>query len=848
MYFAPPHPDDHHFLLRWGGQDRHPSLIVVVDSETGEFTKLEAGTPTHRMRFTKAPDWSVFINSNQDPDRPGVTARVEYVLSLDGTRRRLPPIGGHPDWSPDGKWAAGYKDDGIWLVSHDGTTRREVLHNGAGGHGGFSIATGRWHVGDSPSRGPYADLVYVTEFATGIAIPIAYHGSSYSGWGSGVPDPEATHPAPICSPDETKIVYDSDLLGQPDMWVAVWQRPEAPQDVQFANGSLRWKAPVKHRETAGYVVYRKSDGNWSPVTGLVAGTSMDGLADGTYAVAAREWSGLESGLAMANTNVLVPDCLAPMRPEAPAVIETGETYTVLELPATKEKAFNHYNVYASPDAGTAPSNATLVGSPSDRRFVDWGFETGSARHYRVTVVDSQGNESLPSVASGGETGGDGFGKLRTTTAADGSLHADLPVGSGALRQGTLTMEIQTSRRIGHTARGLATGNLVRSPGIRVSLQETGSGPRFLVQPPGETRKPTAACLFAWLAPEQWYHLAVSWNAETGDVDLFVNGWAQQRLRLPPWKPAEGGGDITLGGLLGKGDDAATIRVRNPELQAWAMDEARLRRSLLGRTFASAGDGVRQGREEPLDLTGLKLTPIFEPDFRKPLPVVHEDDLCKGEQRVREPKPGQWVLEGPASASTKDGELVIDNLATDGTAHTVLWLPEAFPADLLVEYDITIEQPDEGLAILFCAARPAGDPTGSIFKPGLPRRNGVFQSYIKGDIDSYHVSYLSAGERDSAIPGPRRAANVRKNSGFWLVACGDDQIQGRGYGRVPHHVRLLKVGNRLQVEVNGKLSVNFDDDGKTWGTVWGDGYVGLRQMNHLLSARYSGLRVYRVGKE
>ena len=113
------------------------------------------------------------------------------------------------------------------------------------------------------------------------------------------------------------------------------------------------------------------------------------------------------------------------------------------------------------------------------------------------------------------------------------------------------------------------------------------------------------------------------------------------------------------------------------------------------------------------------------------------------------------------------------------------------------------------------------------------------------MNSYHVSYLSAGPRNSSIPGARRTANVRKNSGFWLVASGDDQIQGHGYGRVPHRVRLLKVKNHLQVEVNGKLSVSFTDDGKTYGPVWGDGYIGLRQMNHILSATYQNLRVYRV---
>ncbi|MBN1513529.1 MAG: DUF1961 family protein [Phycisphaerae bacterium] len=195
---------------------------------------------------------------------------------------------------------------------------------------------------------------------------------------------------------------------------------------------------------------------------------------------------------------------------------------------------------------------------------------------------------------------------------------------------------------------------------------------------------------------------------------------------------------------------------------------------------------------------------------------------------------------------KDGRLVIDHLEEDGPDHVVLWLPKPFPADFLLEFDITIERADQGLAIVFFAARPADDPAGSIFKKGLAQRNGRFTRYTRGDVNSYHVSYIAGDTRMGVTDAPpRRTANVRKNSGFWLVACGDDQIQGKGLGPGPHRVRLLKVGNKIRMEVNGLLSVAFDDDGKTWGPVWCDGYIGLRQMNHLLSARYENLKVYRV---
>jgi hypothetical protein len=390
----PPHPDERHFLLRWGGQDRNETMLVVVDSQTGKHWRMDTGIPTHRVRFSKKSDLSVFVNSNSDPARPGQKARTEWIVNLDGTKRRLPKGGGHPDWSPDGSWLSAYSGGGIVLVSHDGKTRKMLVKTLAGGHGGFST-TGRFHVSDSPGSGTYANLVYVTELATGSVRPICFHGSSYSGWRSGVPDPEATHPAPICSPDETKIVYDSDMLGQPDVWVAIWKLPGVPQDVRFENGALSWQPPKLHREIAGYNIFRKQNDQWVQTGERVEGTRLAGLADGDYAVASIEHSGLESRYAMAGSNALTTNALAPARCGDPKVMETGITHVVLQWPSSSEPDLDHYNVYASAGQDAVPSLATLVGSPKAAKFVDWGLQPGATYHYRVTSVDRQGNESVP---------------------------------------------------------------------------------------------------------------------------------------------------------------------------------------------------------------------------------------------------------------------------------------------------------------------------------------------------------------------------------------------------------------------------------------------------------------------
>ena len=425
---------------------------------------------------------------------------------------------------------------------------------------------------------------------------------------------------------------------------------------------------------------------------------------------------------------------------------------------------------------------------------------------------------------------------------------NMPPGAWPVRQGTLMMRIKASRRIGFVPEGRRTTKLVGGPLIDVELGEYTDCPRFVVRSPGEGKRTPRVCRIAYLLPDKWYHFAVSWKAETGDVDLFLNGWAQQRVHLPEWKPLqEPGRPLELGGVIGEGDGTAAVAVSAVEIHGWYMDEAKLRTHLKGQTFFGLVPYALQRLEDPLDLTPYTLTPIYEPDFGKGIDIVKEDALFDGDKRVREPKEGQWVLEGPAEAFVDDGELVLDNL-TMGPKHTVLWLPRVFPASTMLEFDIALEEADEGLAIVFFAARPRDAADASIFMPGLAKREGLFRNYIVGDVNSYHVSYLAADKTGQGLYGPRRTANVRKNSGFWLVACGEDQIQGKGLGRGPHRVRILKDGPSIRVEANGRLSVAFDDDGKTWGPVWGDGYIGLRQMNNTRSARYRNLRVYAVQRK
>ncbi len=237
----------------------------------------------------------------------------------------------------------------------------------------------------------------------------------------------------------------------------------------------------------------------------------------------------------------------------------------------------------------------------------------------------------------------------------------------------------------------------------------------------------------------------------------------------------------------------------------------------------------------LDLAPLTLELLYEADFRAPLKFVREADLFSDGARVRRPEGVDWVLEGKAEARLDNGRLVL----TNAPGHLVFWNTREFPADLLIEFEMSPIDSNKGLAILFFAAK--GRDGRSIFEPGQPMRDGDFKTYHTGAIDCYHTSYWAVGAEGDA----RGTSHIRKNHGFHIVSMGRDYIAGTGPG--PHRVRVLKIGPKLSVEADGKIEVQWLDDGKTFGPVLNDGRVGLRQMAHTNECRYTQFKVSAVKK-
>jgi hypothetical protein len=194
----------------------------------------------------------------------------------------------------------------------------------------------------------------------------------------------------------------------------------------------------------------------------------------------------------------------------------------------------------------------------------------------------------------------------------------------------------------------------------------------------------------------------------------------------------------------------------------------------------------------------------------------------------------WKIEGPAIIDYRDGWMHMRSERPNGPeGHLVHWCPVDFPARFRAEWDFELID-ETGLCIVFFAAHGQGDR--DLFDSSLAPRNGVFTKYTNSDIDCYHISYFA-----NAPSSPRRVANLRKNSGFYLIANGPVGVTAGGGGNV-HHAILVKDGARIRMAVDGRTIIDHTDDGKRAGPVWGAGKIGLRQMQWT-NARYRDFRVY-----
>jgi len=327
----------------------------------------------------------------------------------------------------------------------------------------------------------------------------------------------------------------------------------------------------------------------------------------------------------------------------------------------------------------------------------------------------------------------------------------------------------------------------------------------------EGRRQVNAMVYKHLLAGKWYHLTFTWDISRGLLTLWMYGRPEadpvpQPLEIGP-APAEM--------LVGcKGAAISDLRIYDR-----ALEGPDIRRIIsFAPEEAMAGEG-RTFYRQWVNVDAFRGQLVYQNTF---------DD---------ESSLADWAMEGRGKARIVDGQLWLHTTVTGPEkplGHLVYWNKHDFPANFVAEWDFTPTKLGGLCIVFFCARGREGE---DIFEPSLPARDAIFPRYHSGAINCYHISYF----RNSSLRSP--ICNMRKNYGFYLVAVGPDFIPLEP-GR-KNHVTLIKDGDHIMFLTNGRLSIDFLDDGKTYGPVLGGGKIGLRQMGATWPCLYDNFCVYEL---
>lgn len=320
-----------------------------------------------------------------------------------------------------------------------------------------------------------------------------------------------------------------------------------------------------------------------------------------------------------------------------------------------------------------------------------------------------------------------------------------------------------------------------------------------------------------LAGPETYHVLLTWDAERGLFDYYINGYP---MRLPgvktePWQ---------------FGDTATEVLSVDPQFKI--TDVKAHPRYLAPRVARDYVPEEFRGRQGALFGFGPKVEPL--PIEQRRGPLLYEAAFAS------ESDTEKWVLEGPGKVTFPEGWMQMQSTRPDASGdangHIVHWCPHDFPESFVAEWEIQVVS-DLGLTIVFFAAK--GENGEDIFDPNLPPRNGTFAHYIRGAVKSYHISYFA----NTPFYQGRPTSNLRKNNRFYLLASGPVAIPA--VSKDVHEMCLIKDGGHIQLQVDGKVSIDYTDHGgDRFGPVYKGGKIGLRQMQWTV-AKYRNFRVWEL---
>ncbi len=269
------------------------------------------------------------------------------------------------------------------------------------------------------------------------------------------------------------------------------------------------------------------------------------------------------------------------------------------------------------------------------------------------------------------------------------------------------------------------------------------------------------------------------------------------------------------------------------------------------TLEEALAALQPLREGPIDTSPYALEVFYRNTFDAPQVFDREADFtgtdASGREiRTRQPlDEAEWIVEGDGGAAIRDGRLRVTSgrYLADGTidfsqrSHMVVWNKHVFPADYMLDFVVNHGGSDNGLTLLFMSA--TGLDGESVFDAAQPLRKAMYPRYHSGRLKNYTVSYWSR----NAQPLFEAVSNrVRRNPGMNILCSGHSRTDASS--DKDYHIRILKVGSTITVEVDGIVVCEGTDP----QTPLQEGRVGLRTMEGVKEVSYDDFTVWKVTRK
>jgi len=267
--------------------------------------------------------------------------------------------------------------------------------------------------------------------------------------------------------------------------------------------------------------------------------------------------------------------------------------------------------------------------------------------------------------------------------------------------------------------------------------------------------------------------------------------------------------------------------------------------LLVVSGCQAGDAGADGEATDEPATAEKNEWAYETAAAQPWRTVFEDDGTGDWQE-------QWFLDGDkARVLTGEDGMTLHAGPTpdDDASHAVLWTKQSFEGDAIkVEYDYTRrDTSNRGVNIIYVLATGEGGApyVDDIYEWRELRRVPGMGRYFS-HMNTYHISYAAGGYDEDGQETGKDYVRARRYMPEGRTLRGtalepDYRDTGLFLEGVPHHIVVIKSGDRLFMEVSNPTQRRLF----AWKTDAlpniTEGRVGFRQM-FTRSARYRNIQV------